>query len=112
VETNPDLVEDIMMALGWPIEEMYIFLMICHYGIPLKGNSDEKGAAETEKQLPSEIQVKSFFFPNHIHENIAPPKWYEQFVRKSYGIDPPYARKHRRFAEGESDSDGYGSGFS
>lgn len=81
-ETNLVILDKILEQLGWPLEDTYIFLMICYYAFSSRDN------IELYDRI-SHFKAKQFFFPRVIDAHVTPPKWYTTFVKDCYGIEEP-----------------------
>ena len=80
-EQNQEVLDTILEKLGWPIEDEYIFLIMCYYAFPAIGKEDYAGRI---------LQLKAKkFCCQKIIEHIDPPKWYERFLQQIYGIMVP-----------------------
>jgi hypothetical protein len=88
-EQNQEVLDTILEKLGWPIEDTYIFLIICYYAFPAIGKEDYTGRI-------SQLKAKKFFCQKIIDEHIDPPKWYKKFLQHIYGINVPQNRIRTR----------------
>lgn len=104
-EKNHWILGKITDALDWPEEDTYVFLTLCYNGFLLNQVSGHDNTFS--RMTPESIKVKPFFFPHPIHQLVAPPKWYENFIKDIYGVIPPINRsyKKRRFEAKKSDAD-------
>jgi hypothetical protein len=83
--------DNILESIGWPIEDTYIFLIICYYAFPASEKKDYTGRI-------SQLKVKKFFCQEIIDEHVEPPLWYEKFLQEIYGIKLQRSRIRTRAA--------------
>lgn len=88
-EKNEDALDKILGSLVWPKEEDYVFLFICYYAFSATEGEDYN-------TLIDRPNVKKFFFPEFVDDHIAPPDWYTQFLRETYGIHNIHRRRRIR----------------
>jgi hypothetical protein len=86
-----EVLDKILESIDWPIEDTYIFLIICYYAFPASEQKDYAGRI-------SQLKVKKFFFQEILDKHVEPSVWYEKFLQEIYGIKLQRSRIKTRAA--------------
>ncbi len=73
-ESNKEVLEHVMKACGWDLDDVYVFLHILHTAFLTDVDS---------------ISIERCFFTSFVYEFLSPPQWYADFALQTYGLTHP-----------------------